>query len=54
MAAIVSGIFDCIGPVCGAEVTPSGLGEVAIGLVFSAIMLAPGVLLHKFLRGRGR
>ena len=54
MVAILSGIFDCVGPVCGAEVAPSGLDEVAIGLVFSALALAPGVLLHRFLRRRGR
>ena len=54
MVAIVSGFYDCNGPACLDYFPPSGLGEVAIGLVVTAIFLAPGVLLHRFLRNRGR
>jgi len=54
MVAFASGIYDCVGPVCGEYLPPSGLGELAIGLIVSAIFLAPGVLLHRFLRSRGR
>jgi hypothetical protein len=52
MVAIVSGFYECVG--CAEAVPPSGLGELAIGLVVTAIFLAPGVLLHRFLRSRGR
>jgi hypothetical protein len=54
MLAIVSGFYDCNGPVCGMSVPPSGLGELAIGLVVTAFALAPGIVLHRFLRQRGR
>ena len=54
MVAIVSGFYDCNGPACLEYIQPSGLGEVAIGLVVTVIFLAPGVILHRFLRSRGR
>ena len=54
MVAIVSGFYDCNGPACMEYLPPSGPGEVAIGLLVTAIFLAPGVLLHRFLRSRGR
>jgi hypothetical protein len=54
MVAIVSGLYDCNGPGCLEYMPPSGLGELALGLVVTAIFLAPGVLLHRFLRSRGR
>ncbi len=54
MVAFVSGIYDCVGPVCGEYIPPSGPGEVAVGLIVTAIFLTPGVLLHRFLRSRGR
>jgi len=54
MVAIVSGLYDCNGPGCLEYIQPSGLEELAIGLVVSAIFMAPGVLLHRFLRSRGR
>jgi hypothetical protein len=54
MVAIVSGLYDCNGPGCLASMPPSGLGELAVGLVVTAIFLAPGVLLRRFLRSRGR
>jgi hypothetical protein len=54
MVAFVSGFYDCNGPGCLEALPPSGLGELALGLVVTAIFLAPGVLLHRFLRSRGR
>lgn len=54
MVAFVSGLYDCNGPGCLAPMPPSGLGELALGLLVTAIFLAPGVLLHRFLRSRGR
>jgi hypothetical protein len=54
MVALVSGLYDCNGPACGQFLPPSGLGELALGLVISAVLLAPGILLHRFLRDRGR
>ena len=33
---------------------PVGVGEVVAGLLVSAAFLVPGVLLHRFLRHRGR
>jgi hypothetical protein len=54
MVAIVSGIYDCNGPGCLEYIPPSGPGELAIGLVVTAIFLAPGVILHRFLRSRRR
>ena len=54
MVAFVSLIFDCNGPMCGQYTPPSGPGEVALGIIFSALALAPGVVLHRFLRRRGR
>ncbi len=54
MVTIVSGFYDCNGPGCLEYLPPSGLGEVAIGLVVTAIFLGPGVILHRFLRSRGR
>ena len=54
MELLLWGVFDCNGPACGEYLPPSGLDQLAIGLVFSAIFLAPGVLLHRFLRSRGR
>jgi hypothetical protein len=52
MVAIVSGFYDCVG--CAEYIPPSGLGELVIGLVVTAIFLAPGILLHRFLRSRDR
>ena len=54
MVAIVSGLYECNGQGCLEYMPPSGLGELALGLVITAIFLAPGVLLHRFLRSRGR
>jgi len=48
----VSGIYECVG--CTESIPPSGLAEVAVGLVVTAVFLLPGVLLHRFLRNRGR
>ena len=53
MELLIWGVFEC-NPACGGYLPPSGLDQVAIGLVFSAIFLAPGILLHRFLRSRGR
>ena len=54
MVAIVSGFYDCNGPGCLEYIPPSGPGELAIGLMVTAVFLAPGVLLHRFLRSLGR
>lgn len=54
MVAFVSGLYDCNGARCLEYMPPSGLGELVLGLVVTAIFLAPGVLLHRFLRNRGR
>jgi hypothetical protein len=54
MVAIVSALY-CTGPACLPYVPPpSGPGELALGLVVTAVFLAPGVVLHRFLRSRGR
>jgi hypothetical protein len=52
MIVVLSGIYECVG--CTESIPPSGLGEVAVGLLFTAVFLLPGVLLHRFLRHRGR
>lgn len=52
MIMIVSGIYECVG--CTESIPASGPGEVAVGLVVTAVFLIPGVLLHRFLRHRGR
>lgn len=54
MELLIRGVFDCNGPACGAYLPPAGLDQLAIGLGFSAIFLAPGILIHRFLRSRGR
>jgi hypothetical protein len=52
MIMIVSGIYECVG--CTESMPPSGVGEVVVGLLVTAVFLVPGVLLHRFLRHRGR
>jgi hypothetical protein len=45
-------INECNG--CMEVVSPSGLGELATGLLVTMVALAPGFVLHRILRGRGR
>ena len=52
MALVHTVLSDCLG--CQDVVTPSGPDQLLIGAVVAVVAMAPGVLLHRFLRRRSR
>ncbi|MEX2185086.1 MAG: hypothetical protein WEC14_11625 [Chloroflexota bacterium] len=52
MATLSGFILDCLG--CVPEPVPAGLDQVVIGFLVAAVAIAPGAILHRYLRRRGR